>query len=248
LVLDAVDVGELGLTPPRLLPCRIQQLERVADDVVRVWLRLPPGQTLGHRAGQYVDLIGPGGVRRSYSVANAPTPDGLLEFHIRAVDGGQFSAYWFGSARVNDLLRLRGPVGTFVLRDVAGLDLICLATGTGIAPIKAQLEELADRPTDAQPRSIAVYWGARLPSDFYWTPNTWPAAARFVPVLSRADASWDGARGHVQQVALRDAVDVTHTVVHACGSDAMVRSARAACAQAGLMPQRFHADPFVSSS
>ena len=56
------------------------------------------------------------------------------------------SRYWFEQARPNDLLRLRGPLGSFWLRDVAGMDLILLATGTGIAPIKAMLERLGQRP------------------------------------------------------------------------------------------------------
>ena len=147
-----------------------------------------------------------------------------LELHIRRVDGGAMSDYWFGAAKVNDLLRLHGPLGTFFLRDVAGADLVFLATGTGIAPVKAMLEGLNSQA--AAPRSVTVYWGGRLPTDLYWDTRGAGTAHRFVPVLSRAGATWDGARGHVQDLLLAEGRDWDRAIVYACGSDAMIHDAR----------------------
>ena len=120
------------------------------------------------------------------------------------------SGYWFGRRRPNDLLRLHGPLGTFFLRDTAGLHLVLLATGTGIAPIKALLGELAlsARLRSSRARSTLL-WGNRARARPLLVARHRAAAARraaagsYMPVLSRAGAGWGGARGHVQQVLLQ---------------------------------------------
>ena len=146
-------------------------------------LRLPPTSALEFLPGQYIEVIGAEGLRRSYSIANAPRADKQIELHIREVPDGAMSRYWFREAKLNDLLRLRGPLGTFFLRGQAGKHLVLLATGTGIAPVKAILEGLSAMPADAQPRSVTVYWGCRGPEDHYWQPPELPGLAvlRFVP-------------------------------------------------------------------
>jgi CDP-4-dehydro-6-deoxyglucose reductase len=208
--------------------------------------------------GQHVTVIAPDGVRRAYSVANAPARNGAaphIELQVRRVPGGAFSGWWFNSARPNDLLRLQGPQGSFVLGDVASVPLLLLATGTGIAPIKALLEQLAALPAAAQPARIDLYWGGRVQTDLYWDPWSVPqpqsSPLRFTPVLSRATAAWDGARGHVQDAALADIglhADLRRHQVYACGSPDMVAAARAALQAAGLPTAHFHADAFVCSS
>lgn len=246
--LDVEDIGEIKVYPAKTLPCRIQSLERLSADVLRVILRLPPNQQLDYYPGQYIDVIGRDGLRRSYSVANARASDKSIELHIRQVPEGEMSRYWFKEARINDLLRLNGPLGTFFLRDVSGLDLILLATGTGIAPIKAMLEGLAAESLVRLPRSISVYWGGRAHQDLYWNPEESGLALRYVPVLSRGDSSWTGARGYVQQAILQSGTTLEQAVVYACGSLAMIDSARAQLVAAGLNSRRFYSDAFVSSS
>jgi len=210
-----------------------------------VTLRLPPAGGFTFLPGQYIDVIAPGNLRRSYSIANAEGP--RLELHIGQVEGGALSQYWFGAAKPNDLLRLNGPLGTFVLRDIAGLDLVFLATGTGIAPVKSMLEAIARMAPDARPASVSVFWGGRSLPDLYWDAGTVDAGQRFVPVLSRADASWQGARGHVQDAYLAGRPDLSRAVVYACGLEAMVRASESALLAAGLPPHRFRADAFVAS-
>ena len=246
--LDTEDLGDIQVYPAKTLPCRIQKLEQLSTDVLRVTLRLPPSQQLDYLPGQYIDVIGQNGLRRSYSVANAPTNDKSIELHIRQVREGAMSGYWFEEAKVNDLLRINGPLGTFFLRDVSGRDVIFLATGTGIAPVKAMLEGMAGLAEASLPRSISIYWGGRVPQDLYWDPETLGLAVHYVPVLSRADSSWKGARGHVQQAVLQSGLKFGNAVVYACGSLAMIDSARAELVAAGLNERRFYSDAFVSSS
>jgi len=237
--IEIEDLGGVVLPPIKTLPCRIGSIERMASDVIRVVLRLPPTVDFKVIPGQYIDVIGPGGVRRSYSLANANTADRTLELHIRAVDGGVMSDYWFEQAKANDLLRFNGPLGTFFLRSLAQLNLVFLATGTGIAPVKAMLESLLDVAPDQAPKTVTVFWGGRTLSDLYFDVQAIPAGHKFIPVLSRAAPSWAGVSGYVQDALLATHPDLVSTVVYACGSDLMIRSAKGSLLAAGLPETRF---------
>ncbi len=247
VALDVEDLTGVTVHAVRTLPCRIHELAFLSEDVAKVTLRLPPGSAFDYHPGQYIDVIGHGGLRRSYSIANAPAAHGLLELHVRHVAGGAMSGYWFERAKANDLLRLRGPLGTCFLRDVAGRALAFLATGTGIAPIKAMLEGLAGTDSAEHPRSVSLYWGGRVAQDLYWRPGEMGFSYEFTPVLSRAGSDWNGARGHVQDVLLESQPDIGRAVIYACGSDAMIRSARRQLLDAGLPERAYRSDAFVSS-
>lgn len=123
-----------------------------------------------------------------------------------------------------------------------------LATGTGIAPVKALLETLAAGPADALPRAVRLLWGGRTPADLFWSPAFPTLPLHYTPVLSRADAGWSGARGHVQHVLLAASPDLAITDVYACGSPQMIANARTALVAAGLASRRFFSDAFVSST
>lgn len=245
--LDIEDLGELGNIETKTLPCRIDSLSRLTDDVIEVTLRTPPTSRLSYLPGQYIDVIGKDGRRRSYSVANAPRDDGKLTLQIRKVPNGAMSRYWFDEAKANDLLRLEGPLGTFCLRPSQASQLVLLATGTGIAPIRAMLEQLANNPAANTYRQVHVYWGGRTEQDIYWTPDYSALPLRFVPVLSRSPYS-AGAKGYVQEAALADGIDLKDAVVYACGSESMIASAKSKLVAAGLNPKNFHSDAFVSSN
>ncbi len=245
---DLAELANIDLPPVRTVPCRVDHIQRLSSDIVRIVLRFPPSANFHYLPGQYVQMIGPGGLRRSYSIANAVGSGTGLELQIRAVAGGAMSRYWFEQVKINDLLRLCGPFGTFILNDVAGMDVVFLATGTGIAPVKAILESLPNRTSDDLPRSVTVYWGGRVAQDLYLDVAALPGNHRFIPTLSRADIAWAGERGYVQDAFRRHLTNIDNTVVYACGSDAMIHSARDALAELGLPTSRFHSDAFVCSA
>lgn len=247
LDLDIEDLGRLADIKTQTLPCRIDSLQKLAPDVLGVTLRLPPGTIFEYLPGQYIDVIGRNGIRRSYSLANALRPDGRLELHIRRVAGGAMSGYWFDEAKINDLLRLEGPLGTFCMRPAPVTKLVFLATGTGIAPVKAMLEELAMKPQLLADKEVYVYWGGRTLADIYWQVAIPGVEPRFVPVLSRPDADWTGRTGYVQQALVADNLSLYNAVVYACGSDEMIRSARRQLVELGLNSRCFYSDSFVSS-
>lgn len=248
VVLEADTLGGMTLPPVKTFPCRIHSLAKLAEDVMQVRLRLPPSAQFDFLPGQYIDVIGKNNLRRSYSLAKGDFGDKTLELQIRAVQGGAMSAYWFHQAKDNDLLRLSGPLGTFFLRESTGKDLIFLATGTGITPIKAILETLPALIPEKAPRSVTVLWGGRKLGDLYLDVGAMAGNFRYHPVLSRPESTWTGATGHIQDVLLAMRPDLVNASVYACGSEVMIRDAKEALVSAGLPHNRFYSDAFVCSS
>ena len=247
VLLEVDDLGSIDLPVPKTLPCRISEVKHLASDVIRVLLRLPPSADFCFIPGQYIDVIGPSGIKRSYSLASAGFEKKTLELHIRAVKGGAMSEYWFNRAKSNDLLRLNGPLGTFFLRETSNIDLIFLATGTGIAPVKAMLESIVRLSHDQLPKSISVFWGGRKAEDLYISITDIASYISYIPVLSRPVGIWTGFKGYVQDALIATTRNFMNAATYACGSDAMIHSARACLVQAGLPSSRFYSDAFVSS-
>lgn len=243
LMLEIEDLGALAGIDERTLPCRISAIQMLSEGMVELWLRTPPSSRLAFVPGQHLNLIAPGGLRRAYSIANAPRDDGQIRLLIRRVEGGQMSKILFGDLKENDLLHLNGPLGTFHLRDDGANRILFLATGTGIAPVLAMLEGIAEKRKRPQ---ISVYWGNRRESDVVLPPESFPGT-NFIPVLSRADETWSGRRGYVQDAAIEDEFDPATTTVYACGAPEMIRDARALFFSVGLPDRCFHSDAFVSS-
>lgn len=242
------DLGRFAGLQVKTLPCRIDQLESVAPDVLRVILRFPPNAGFRYFAGQYIRVIGRAGMRRSYSLASAGQSGNKLELHIRRVEGGAMSRYWFEEAKQNDLLRFEGPFGTCCLREDLPRRIVFLATGTGIAPIKALLEELASLPGQSAGKKLYLYWGGRTSEDLYWHPKKENLDLVYTPVLSQAPKTYTGRRGYIQFAALEDLGTFEDAAVYACGSSRMIEAARVVLLAHGLDPSRFYSDAFVSSS
>lgn len=247
VVLDIEPLDRLDGIDIRTMPARIVSIDRLAEDIVKVVLRTPPASPLRFLPGQYVDVLA-AGVRRSYSLANAPRDDAALELIVKRYPGGQLSHYWFEAAKPGDLVRIEGPFGTFFLRDDGPADILFLATGTGIAPVKALLEELARDPARAARHRLSVFWGNRAAESFCWDAAGLGLDVAVHHLLSDREAAWAGARGYVQDAAVAAGVNLADTVVYACGSQAMIAAARAQLLALGLPPRRFFSDAFVSSN
>src|SRR5258708_3886050 len=114
-----IEVREVHGVRPRIIPCRVEKLDKPAPDVAVIGLRLPMNEHFRFLAGQYIDILLKEGKRRSYSLATKPDPGGVtaLEIHVRATPGGLFTEQVFSKLKVRDLLRFEGPLGSFYLRD-----------------------------------------------------------------------------------------------------------------------------------
>ncbi|MFI8517423.1 globin domain-containing protein [Streptomyces sp. NPDC085481] len=127
---------------------------------------LRPDQPYPFLAGQYTTLETPWWPRiwRHYSFASAPRPDGLLTLHVKAVPAGWVSNALVHRARPGDVLRLGPPAGSMTVDHSTDNGLLCLGGGTGIAPIKALVEDVAEH---GDRRPVEVFYGARSDHDLY---------------------------------------------------------------------------------
>lgn len=253
---EARSVPGAGEFPVLKMPCRVLAIERPAPDVAIVRLQLPANQNLQYRAGQYVEFLLAGGARRAYSMANAPEHIGnppAIELHIRHLPGGLFTDAVFGTMKVRDILRIEGPFGSFFLREESAKSILLVASGTGLAPIKALIERMRSRGIV---RQAVLYWGCRSRADLYLNDWCEQIAAempnlRYVPVLSEARPAdgWTGRSGFVHAAAMADLPDLSGFQVYACGAPAMVEAAqRDFVERCGLPADEFFADSFTSEA
>ncbi|HEX4870720.1 MAG TPA: 2Fe-2S iron-sulfur cluster-binding protein [Nevskiaceae bacterium] len=228
----------------REFPVRVQAREWLAPEVLRLSLRLPRGEPFLYRPGQYIEVLGPDGSPRWFSVANAPDGE-QLELHLRVTAQSRFARWAAEQMPLKQILRVRGPLGRFHLQEPLDRPLLLLAGGTGYAPIQALLQQLAQRPP-AQP--VTLFRGVRAAGDLYADayPRQLAAAGwlRYVPVLSAPAADWEGARGWVHEALLAEYPQLAPYTVYAAGPPAMLAAARAPFEAAGLAPERFITDSF----
>jgi len=236
----------------RTLPCRVEKVEKPAEDVAILWLKLPAGERLQFLAGQYIDILLKDGKRRSFSMANAPHDDALLQLHVRKSPGGAFSGYVFEQMKERAILRFEGPLGTFYLREDSDKPIVFVAGGTGFAPIKALVEHCLHAGID---RPMVLYWGVRSLKDLYMRelPGRWQQEHgnfTFIPVLSEPSPGegWSGRTGLVHQAVLDDFADLSGYQVYACGAPAMTDLARKTFVEGrGLPEDEFYCDAFTPS-
>jgi CDP-4-dehydro-6-deoxyglucose reductase len=254
LVVEARTIGAAKDIQIKMLPCRVQKLERLADDVIVLYLRLPANERLQFLAGQYIEFLLKDGSRRSFSMGNAPHDDELIQLHLRHVAGGQFTDHVFGKMKERDILRLEGPLGTFFLREDSAKPIVFVASGTGFAPIKSIIEHALRKGVT---RPMVLYWGARRPKDLYMNelPQKWaaehPQQFRYVPVVSDAlpEDNWSGRTGFVHRVVMEDFPDLSAHQVYACGVPVMVDAAKRDFTQQCRLPEEeFYADSFTTQA
>lgn len=248
LIIECREIGVAKDIPVKTLPCRVQSLEQLAPDVMRIRLRLPASERLQFLAGQYIDILLRDGTRRSLSLANPPHDDGLLELHLRNY-GGPFSTHVFTQMKEKDILRFEGPLGTFYLREDSVKPAVLVAGGTGFAPIKAIIEHAIHHQLK---RPLLLYRGARHAVDLYLDelPLAWQRehGITYVPVLSdvSAEEAWAGRRGLVHEAVMADLPDLSGHEVYACGAPAMIDAARRDFITRCALPEAaFYADAFT---
>lgn len=228
LVIQPAGAGQEFPDPQRHTAV-IKSVRALGPRVSHLVLDLPLAGPLLYRPGQYMDIVMPDGGRHSFSMASAPR-DGLVDFHIRRLPGGRFTEHGLARAQPGDTLEVELPHGSFHLRAEDDRPLLMVATGTGLAPLKAMLEPLMDNP-DCPP--VSLYWGTRTPEDLYWHDEiqSWGERLydfRYVPVLSRAEEDWRGRRGYVQDAVMADHDDLSEYAIYLCGSPAMIADAKRA--------------------
>jgi NAD(P)H-flavin reductase/ferredoxin len=244
---------------PKRWRAEVRTMERLAPDLMRLFVQLPVGQHLSFTAGQYVNILLEDGAKRAFSFANVP-PDAnrlpssagdVIELHVRRIPGGRFTTHVFDGMQVGDTIDFEGPLGRFALQDSAR-PILFVAGATGFAPIKSILEDAFRRGIS---RPMQLYWGVRTAADLYLldTLERWQHEHpnfTFVPVLSHAadDTSWRGRHGLVHEALLADHPDLSGYEVYACGSVRMVEAAVPDFIAHGLGEQFCFSDAFTPTT
>ncbi len=241
---DEVDMGQA--VEIKTLPCRVHEMNRLADDVMQLLIKLPASERLQFLPGQYIDILLEDGRHRSFSIANAPHNDDFLELHVRLVEGGQFTSRVFNTMQPKDLLRIEGPHGSFFYREDARDEILMIAGGTGFAPLKGIIEHIL---SEQDTRPIYLYWGVRTEGDLYMRDlaEQWATEhdnIHFVPVLSEADDSWNGRTGYLHDAVLNDFDDLSIFDIYACGPPAMIKAAESSFQDKGMKKEQFYYDSF----
>jgi CDP-4-dehydro-6-deoxyglucose reductase len=245
LTLDVEDLSSYSIEQIKTLPSKVDKITLISSNVIELQLRIPPNTSFRYLSGQYINII-KGDYKRSYSIANSNSNSNLV-FFIKNYEGGKFSSYLFNEAKINDLLRIEGPIGTFFYRNTPKKNIIFLATGTGIAPVKAILEQFDENNSEVKDKNIYLFFGGRLEEDLFWIPNFNTIQVHFIPVLSRSKSDWEGAKGYVQDIVLSTGIDLSDSVLYACGSENMIRDSRILLTNNGLSDDVFYSDAFISS-
>jgi len=248
---DAYDViarkmvsGADADTNPPFWHAEVLSHERRSRDIAVFTCK--PMQPLEFRAGQYISLECKYQPRlwRVYSMANAPNSDGTMEFHVRALGAGWVSSALVRRLKVGDMIRLAAPMGSMTLDRRSTKDIVCVAGGTGLAPIKALIEELTRYN---RTRWVHVFFGARDRDDLYDLAELNRLAARYpwlsvVPACSQ-DPSFVGEQGNVADVMARYGPWAEHDFF-VSGSPAMVRSTLRTLAELQVPNVRIKYDAF----
>ncbi|HHJ17007.1 MAG TPA: CDP-6-deoxy-delta-3,4-glucoseen reductase [Gammaproteobacteria bacterium] len=236
----------------KTLPCRAEKLERLSHDVMLVKLKLPEAERMQFFAGQYIEFLLRDGRQRAFSIANAPHQDEFLELHIRHVPGGSFTGHVFDEMKDRALLRIKGPLGSFYLRENSSRPILMMGGGTGIAPLKGMLEHAFHTGLD-QP--IHLFWGVRARRDLYMDelPRKWQQEHpnfSYTPVLSDPEQGddWQGATGLVSEALLAGYADLSGHDIYMSGPPVMIESAMPALVAQGAAVDKMYSDAFEFAS
>ena len=217
---------DASLPPVRIVKGRASA-ETETSDIARVMVQLD--EPITFLAGQYALFEVPGVTGyRAYSMANTGnTLTSTLEFYIRRVPGGVSSPILLGARDIP--LRLVVPVGHAFIDATAQRDILCVAGGTGLAPILSIARDALSRGLLRKQR-LDLFIGVRTPADIFATASLQElieaagGAVRVTWAISEAGefADWKGERGYVHEVVARSAGDLSARQVYMGGPPAMI--------------------------
>lgn len=231
---------------PAFWPAQVVSHQRIGWDLAKI--RVAPDYPMPYQPGQYVSVEVPQRPRlwRYLTPANAPREDGVIEFHIRGVQGGWVSQALVAHARVGDMWRIGPALGRLGVDRDAGRDVLMVAGGTGITTMLAIIDDLAR--WGENPR-VHLFYGGRVEDDLYALDDLHQLAGTnpwltVVPVLEQNPASRNAEHGTLADVVTKYGAWADRDVLVA-GSPAMIRSTVSRMLVAGTPLDRISYDPFT---
>ena len=227
--------------PIQTFQATVDRVQDLTHDVRELDFRLRAPKKILFKAGQFItfDVTPPEGPRlmiRPYSIASPPCEPGHVVIVFNRVPGGRGSEYLF-SLKGGDAVTFEGPQGSFHLHERTR-DMLFVATGTGIAPIRSMLLDMVHSGYTGTAR---LYWGLRTQRDLYYEKEFEALAARvstfsFSIGLSRPVEGWHGYTGRVTGLVSERVTSVKNLEVYLCGNHAMIRDVTEMIRARGLCP------------
>ncbi|HEY5931314.1 MAG TPA: FAD-binding oxidoreductase [Nitrospira sp.] len=220
----------------------VVRVHDLTHDVHELDLRLISPAILDFQSGQFISFEipvegRPHPMTRAYSIASPPSQRSILTVVFNRVDHGPGSTLLFG-LKPGDQVHFKGPAGSFRLRDDAPRNLLFVATGTGIAPIRSMLHTLLPKAT---PQVVSLLWGLRAQRDLYYEEELHELSARYpmfhgTITLSRPDPGWAGPTGRVTALVRERVKTVANLAVYLCGNGGMIKVVTDFLRSKGLCP------------
>jgi CDP-4-dehydro-6-deoxyglucose reductase, E3 len=220
----------------------VVRVHDLTHDVRELDLRLISPATLSFQPGQFISFEipveeKPYPMTRAYSIASPPSQQSVLTLVFNRVDHGPGSTFLFG-LKPGDPIHFKGPAGSFRLRDDALRNLLFVATGTGIAPIRSMLHTLL---TKGSQQLVTLLWGLRSQRDLYYQEELHKLATRYplfhrTVTLSRPDPGWTGPTGRVTALVQERVKTVDNLAVYLCGNGGMIKDVTDFLRSKGLCP------------
>ena len=248
------DYGHIHFEAAQPRPAEILELSPVADNTVRLVLRLVPdaegGAALEFEPGQYVSLGVPGtGFSRPYSIASAPNWSGELEFFIRLQAEGRFSEFLRTEAAVGGRLDVAGPEGYFTLRAESLRPRWFVGGGTGLAPLLSMLRRMAEFQ---EPHPVRLYFGVTRQGELFALDEL-ARLAQELPQLRTTlcvwhpEPGWEGFRGTAAEALRLDLEQSSvNPDIYLCGPPRLVDAVTAAARATGLSGEHVYSERFLA--
>ena len=243
--IEIPEPDEVVVHPARIVKATVVSIEDMTHDIKR--LRLKPAKPVEFSPGQYVQLQFTPEHARPYSMAGLDG-DGNFEFHVRLVPDGRVTGYIARELKPGDAVRVSGPLGSAYLRRKHEGPMLCVAGGTGLAPI---LSILRGAVSEGMRNPIHLYFGVRSPRDVYglaWLEQLQrehPELKTHVVVSSGGDPATQRC-GLVTEAIEKDLGDLSGWRAYLCGSPPMVEASMLLARRKGIAAEHVHADAFYT--
>ncbi|RKF49818.1 2Fe-2S iron-sulfur cluster-binding protein [Paraburkholderia fungorum] len=244
--IELPEMDEIVVHPAKILKTTIVGIEDMTHDIKRVRVALP--KPFEFSPGQYATLQFTPRHIRPYSMAVTPNAD-EVEYHIRLVPGGRVTSYIATQMKLGDAVRVSGPLGTAYLRRKTADPVICIAGGTGLAPILSILRGMAEQ---GMTNPVHVYFGVRSPPDVYgidWLDELKERLPNLTVHVVVASAGNGGPyrTGVVTQAVSEDWANLKGWRAYLAGAPVMVEAASILLRQKGVLAAQIYADAFYAS-
>lgn len=225
-------------------------LEDLTYDIKLVRFKMVNPKTLDFHPGQYAQFIIPGvEAVRAYSFAGDAKVKDHVEFLVRLVHKGVATTYVHEVMQPGDPMKITGPYGDFYLREESDRPIVCIAGGSGKAPIRSILYRLRDLN---MPRKVRYFFGAKTKKDLYYTEEFVELQKEFpnfeyIPALSEPlpEDNWEGETGLITDVLDRMTGDLSGSEAYLCGSPGMIHACIAVLNKHDLPREHTYYDSFA---